>query len=288
MEESVFQTLLLLAYFNIALISVAIANFAVSASFLGRETQLSRRRMESKRAKLVEKLSKLKKEVELKEVEKQVKETKDERRRLSIRLFLLSWLGAVVLPSIFFGFSFICAVIGMNSEILPTNISQFVKQQTIIFSIGAMGIGLMVLLFVIRTIDSAAREIPLPEFKVYFENGLRTIKCKKKEEKDNLLHVENTGDVVAEDLLVFFLFPPEFVINERKFKYEVYKQSPDSDHPSYTAAIVRPHNIHIGTTFVSEISIIMPEKEDVYDVFVEIYEKKMGVFKEKLSIEVTA
>ena len=57
-----FQTLLLIATFDIALISITIANFAVSASYLGRETRLTRWRLEKRKQRLSMKLKELQSE----------------------------------------------------------------------------------------------------------------------------------------------------------------------------------------------------------------------------------
>ena len=102
MAESVFQTLLLLAYFDIALLSITIANYAVSASYLGRESRLSRWRMERRKAKLLKRLKELHETAQIETIKNEIKEADAEKRKLRTHIFLLSWLGAVILPSIFF------------------------------------------------------------------------------------------------------------------------------------------------------------------------------------------
>lgn len=286
MEESLFQTFLLLAYFDIALLSITIANYAVSASYLGRETRLSRSRMERRKQKLIEKLRELKKEPQIDEIKREIKKSDEEKKRLSIRIFLLSWLGAVISPAGFFLLSLVSAVIGMNSEMLLNypQFPQFLQQQLMIFSLGTISIGFMVLLLVVRTIDSAARRIPVPEFEINFEKGSKRMKCKSKETKEITICVRNKGEDVAEDVEIFTCFPPSFVVHENS--YTVFKQGIETDYPDFTAAIHRTDMIHIDITIYYRIKLTMPEKGDVYEIPVDIHERKIGAYKDKLSIEI--
>ena len=111
MVESIFQTFLIFATFNIALVSVAIANYAVSASYLGRETRLSRKRMERRKQKLSKKLNDLQKDVRIDEIKREIKKAEKDISGLNTRLFLLSWVGAVIGPTAFFIVSFIAAIL---------------------------------------------------------------------------------------------------------------------------------------------------------------------------------
>jgi len=286
MEDSLFQTFLLIAYFDIALLSITIANYAVSASYLGRETRLSRSRMERRKQKLVEKLRELRqKEPQIDEIKKEIKEFDGEAKRLSIRIFLLSWLGAVIAPSTFFLFSLLSAVIGMNSEMLNyPQFPQFLQQQLIIFSLGTISIGFMILLLVVRAIDSAARKIPVPEFDINFEKGGKKMKCKSKERKEITVCLRNKGEDVAEDVEIFTCFPPSFVVHENN--YIVFKQGIETDNPDYTASIHKTSIIHTDITVYYRIILTMPENGGIYEIPVEIHERKIGAYKDKLIIEI--
>jgi hypothetical protein len=288
MIESIFQTFLLLAYSDIALLALAVANYAVSASYLGRETRLSRKRMETKRQELLQKLIELqKKDPEIAEIKKEIKGSEADERRLSTRLFLLSWLGAVVLPSMFFVISFACAVLGLNSEILPYD-PQFLQQQMMIFSLGTISIGVLVLLFVVRTIDSAAKRIPVPKFDVSFQSGLRNMKLGPKEKTTVTFCVANRGEDVAENVSVFVCFPPEFAVMESsQGLYRTYKQSSLSPTPNYNAAISKAEVVHIGTILEIDIDLLMPEKQGIYEIPVNVYERKIGLSSHKLVIDVS-
>jgi len=288
MIESILQTFLLLAYFNITLLAVTVANYAVSASYLGRETRLSRNRMEAKRQELLQKLGELqKKEPKIAEIKREVNESEAEEKRLGRRLFLLSWLGAVVLPSMFFLISFMCTVLGLNSEILPYG-SQFLQQQMMIFSMGTISIGLMVLLFVVRTVDSAAKRIPVPELDVSFQSGFKSLSFGSKEQTVVTCCVKNKGEDVAENLSVFVCFPPEFVVKTNPLEsYIVYKQSPMTTTPNYNAAITKTQILHIDNILEMNIPLIMPEKQGTYEIPVNVYERKIGLTKYRIFINVS-
>ena len=288
MLESTFQTFLLLAYFDIAMLSIIIANYAVSASYLGRETRLSRQRMERKEAELItelNKLNKLNKEPQISEIERKIRESKAERRRLSIRIFLLSWLGAVILPSMFFIFSLILALVGMNSEIIFVDSPQFLQQQSMIFSIGTIAIGFMTLLVVIRTIDSAAKSIPVPQFETHFRSGLKREKLKGKETEEITVCVENVGEDIAEDLLILVNFHPEFKVHKTS-RYFVTEQGIETEYLGYQAAICRVDNIHADTTLYIAIRLTTPEKQGDFEIPILIYERKTGKHKDKLIIQI--
>src|SRR4030043_52266 len=108
------QTFLLIATFDIALISIAIANFAVSASYLGRETRLTRRRLEKRKDQLDMKIKELqaKGKIELEDLKKEIRKAEKERNKLGQRILFLSWGGAVIIPCIFFIVSLLNAIYG--------------------------------------------------------------------------------------------------------------------------------------------------------------------------------
>lgn len=287
MLESLFQTFLVLIYLDISLVAVTIANYALSASFLGRETRLSRQRMERKEGQLIAELSKLKEKPQIAEIDRKIKETKAEKRRLSIRIFLLSWLGAVILPLAFLSFSLVLAIIGFNSESLVDN-PQFLQQQSLIYSIGTTATSFLILLLVIRTIDSAARNIPLPQFRAFFAGGSKKEKVKSKEKKPITFCIMNEGEDIGEDVLLLMNFPPEFSVSVNLPEdYYVFKQGSETDHPGYNAGISNIAKFHARTTEHTDVLLTMPEDEGVYEIPIDIYERKIGRQKEILAIEVT-
>jgi len=248
MVESVLQTFLLLAYFDIALISITIANYAIAASYLGREYRLSRWRMDKRKQKLLEKLKELRQATQIEGIKKEIAEEEKEERRIGRRIFLLSWIGAVVVPSIFFIISFTDAIIGMNSEILSKDVGVqgFFEQQFMILSSGFIVLGFIILLGVIGVIDSAARKLPIPEFEVTFLECMKLLKLKRNERKTIELCVTNEGEDIAENLEIFVFFHPSFKVNPKPY-YSVTKQIAQTDYPEYNAAVFDVKIIHIDT-----------------------------------------
>jgi hypothetical protein len=182
--------------------------------------------------------------------------------------------------------SFGSAVVGMNSETILANNPQFLEQQSMIFSIGATAIGFMVLFVVIKAVDSAAREIPLPKIAVVFDNLSKTQKFKSKDEKTLSLNVRNDGEDIAEDVAILVFFPPEFGVKTGIMGYMVYEQPIGSNHPHYKAVIMNVKRIHIDTSLVNNIAVTIPEKKDTYTIPVSIKERKIGSQEDELTVEV--
>lgn len=59
MIDSISQTFLIIATFSTALVAILVAIYAISASYLGRETRLTRSRMEKRKDILTERLQRL-------------------------------------------------------------------------------------------------------------------------------------------------------------------------------------------------------------------------------------
>jgi len=142
----------------------------------------------------------------------------------------------------------------------------------------------MILLNVIRVIDSAAKSIPVPELKICFDGGLKTEKCRSNERKEISVLIENVGEAIGEDLVAFIQFRPEFKVHPSR-EYEIVKQGIPSDYPGYNAVVSKTPSMHVGMCGVLKIRLTMPEKEDAYKVPVVIYERKIGKVEDKLVIE---
>jgi hypothetical protein len=282
MIESIFQTFLLLGTFDIILISVSIANYAISASYLGRETRLTRSRMEKRKQKLNERVKELQaKGLPIGELKKETKEAEDDIKGLSNRLFLLSWLGAVVLPSIFFIVSLVIAVVGMNSDIF----AEFAVNSLMIWAIGSLGVGFTFLLIVIYVIDSAARNIPIPEFEVFFKNHAKSISIKPNATEIISFFICNNGEDIAEDAEIFVVFPNTFKAQESPY-YSVQRTSSEGHYPDTTCIYFTFNFLHIGSTQRLPIRITAPSEKKMCDIIVDIRERKTEASKHHLSIEV--
>jgi hypothetical protein len=287
MIESILQTFLLLATFDTILISVSIANFAVSASYLGRETRLTRWRMEKRKQKLSERIKELQnKGLSIEDLKKETKEAENDINALGTRIFFLSWLGAVVFPSIMFIISLIFALLGMNIEILlPNGQAQGLMEQNLLATSAAtLGFGFFILLLVIAFIDSAARRLPIPEFDVYFEPKTDTLKMKRKERRSIEFSVHNRGEDIAQNLQIFVNFPPVFKLYLGS--YDIVKQTTETDFPNYNAAVFKTRMIHVDTITLYYLDLEAPDEIESYDIPVYIYERKTGLTKYKIAIQV--
>lgn len=289
MVESVFQTLLLLAYFDIALISIAIANFAVSASFLGRESRLSRWRMEKRKKQLDEKVKELqKKGLPIEELNKETEKAQEDIRNIGFRIFLLSWLGAVLLPMIFFVISFTGSVMGMNVEILSQDLEaqRALERQLVSLSSGTLAMGFITLLFVIRAIDSAAKKVPIPEFEItFFENHTDRIVLKRNQETRVDFRIKNVGEDVAEQLRIFVLFPSIFRIVDMPH-YSFQDSDPHGDYPNCIVLWIEKDSIPIDTHLHFAVFLTTPDVKNEYEIHVDVCEKKIGVAKGRLFIQI--
>lgn len=287
MVESIFQTLLLLAYFDIALLSITIANYAVSASYLGRESRLSRWRMERRKRKLLEKLKGLRETTQIEGIKKEIGEAEAEQRGIGSKIFLLSWSGAVILPSMFFAISFICAVFGMNSEILSQDleIQRILGQQLVMFSSGTLTMGFMILLLVVRTVDSAARKLPIPEFDISFEGFVKELRLKRNERAEIDFCISNKGEDIAEDVEVFVNFPFTFKIHPKPY-YSISKQTALSDYEGCNAVVINLKSMHVETVIRLPIDSTMPDEKKTYNIPIDIKEKKIGMMHYDLVIKV--
>jgi hypothetical protein len=281
MSESSFQTFQLLAAFNIALISVSIANYAVSASYLGRETQLSRKRMEKRKEELSKKLIELQKgQIQIPKIKEEISKAEKDINRLRNRLLLLSWIGAVIFPSTFFGFSFVVDLVGMNSTF-----SSLTYNQYMFLSAYMILIGFILLMGVIQVIDFSAKNIPVPKFTVTFENNNKVLKLEKGENSKIRLWIKNEGEDLAENVEVFVQFPPEFTIPAQG--HDIFKQQTESDFPNFTVVVLRNQFIHVDVSYIAEIVVQTPADKKSYSIPIVIYERKIGATKKELTIEIT-
>ena len=158
---------------------------------------------------------------------------------LRSRIFILSWLGAVLFPCIrLHHISCLCSIgyEHRNSVSDSTSPARVLYVQNFMaVSASILALGFLVLLVVVATIDSAARKIPIPEFEVYFKGLSKTLKCKRKQMSVITLCIKNKGEDLAEDALIMVHFPPSFQVQSTE--YRTYEQGPETDHSGYHSAI---------------------------------------------------
>lgn len=284
LTESQFQILLLITYSAIALISMAIAVYAISVSYLGRETSRSVWRIRKRQEELRKKLKKLvyQERLEERSIEKELRTSKEKEKEINDRLRCLSLKGAVWYPCTFFSIALLIAVSGilvvdgLSSEYFIVSAAVFIF------------IGFYRLARTLTAIEWVAERIPLPKFKVSFRYGATTVKFKTKKKVEVNICVHNIGDDMAEKIEVFVMFPPDFDVQETP-KYNVSVQEPDSDHPNYIAAIFEVETIHVDTVHhFPPVLLKMPKKAGSYAIPIYVSERKVGESKHQLAIEVAS
>jgi hypothetical protein len=290
MIESIFQTFILLGTFDIILISVSIANYAISASYLGRETRLTRGRMEKRKKKLDEKIKELQaKELSIKDLEVETTKAKDDMTALKRRLFFLSWSGAILLPSSFYLISIIFAVLGMNSDILIADFGitgpTVLTTNLMTLSVGFLAVGFFSLLIVIGVIDSAARKIPIPELEVFFQNNAKSISIKRNAKQLVRLFISNEGEDIAENVVIYAIFPSTFIIHESP-QYSFHRVGPESRYEGGINVTCTLDLIHISVVHNIPIVLTAPDEKKKYSIIISIRERKTEATKHQLSIEV--
>ena len=283
LTESMFQTFLLVAYLAIALLSMTIASYTISVSYLGRETRRAKWLIEKRKKKLSRELKELRKEIDVTEIKQKINEYSNEESMLGRKLFFLSFGGAVSIPSLCFLGALLFAAIGLNYPVedslyLPLGMSIFL-----------MSSGFAYLLLTLKVVEWAASRIPLPSFEVLFESERNKETFHRKERKDINLWIRNKGEVLAEDLEVFVFFPPEFEVKTTRKDWSVVKQSISGDYPDYNAVIIPKDKIHIDIDILfGSISVVMPKKKRTYIVPVRIHERNIGISEHKLTFEIVS
>ena len=275
------QTFLILAYLSIALLSMTIAAYAISVSYLGREIRRSKWLIEKRKKKLQKELGEIQKSANIVDAMKQkLKEHTVEEKMLSRHLFLLSLKGAVLIPSVCFLAVLLLVGLAINFPLPDYNLYlTFGASSVVLVS------GFLYFLLTLYTIEWAASRIPLPVFEVTFESGLTKETFHSKEEKELNFWLKNLGESMGEDLDMFFFFPPEFGVQTEC--REVVTQRPIGDFPNCNAVIIREEKMHVDQFFLYNIDgLTMPENKGTYIVHVRIHEKNTGVSEFKLTFEI--
>lgn len=204
MSEGIFQLLLILSYLDIALISITIAVYAISASYLGRETSRSISKKRRRVAELKEKLSSLstqmKGEEQIEVIQREIARYKREQKNLERSLLWLSVKGAVYAPTAFFSASLLACAFGIL-EVLNPEIS--LASSVVVIVIGGLCLGKT-----LKSTETAATTIPRSKYEVFFKSTrLMSKQCKANTRSTFDLVFHNIGDERSEKPLIVLYFP---------------------------------------------------------------------------------
>lgn len=213
MNESIFQILLFLAYANIGLASLTVAVYAISISYLGRQTALFISKKKARANELKATIKKLTSTSNLESmqgvdaIQNEIEDYKRQQKSLQEDLNWLSLKRAVILPNVFFFISLLLCGLGILEVYLP---EIFLVSSTILIICG--------FLFLVKTlfkIEKAALEIPRPKMDVFFyETEHRTNSIKVKTPTAIRFTVHNIGDKASQEPLCIIYFPKEIEVLE--------------------------------------------------------------------------
>jgi hypothetical protein len=282
MEEV--QILLLLAYLAIGLMSITIPTYAISVSYLARETLRTIKDMERRRdlnQKLDELRKRLKQESDVNELKQEISRYEEEEKQLKERLECLSAKGAVGYPFGSFASSLFFAALGVYD--FPNRVDLYILASVLLIVYGLHRFGKSVL-----AIEQAALAPGLPTFKVGFLSGTSTERYKVGEEKDITFYIINYRRDLAEDLSIMVFFRPEFDLVKKGIYYTISKQYSTSLYPNHNAACFEGKLMHMNLRYTYTVSVKMPQNPDTYRIPVHILERRTGLSEHQLTIEITS
>lgn len=284
MGENIFQILLLLAYFDIALISITIAVYAISVSYLGRETSRSisrkRRRVDELKENLASLSTRIKNEKEIDAIEKEIAYYKKEQKQLEGGLLWLSVKGAVYAPTTFFSVSLLLSVLGILEVLNPDILLAF---SSVFIIIGGFCLGRT-----LKSTERAALEIPKPKYDVFFQSTeLMTERCKANTSTEIYPIIHNIGDERSENPLVVIFVPNGIKVKDKatawKRALKIKKAIPPGDFVDSYSRFVDVVNVDSYRGLGS--LVVVAEKTGTYKFLVEIKEKT-GKSTHELTLEV--
>jgi hypothetical protein len=284
MSDGSIEVLLLFSYLAIALVAVTIAVYAISVTYLGRETSLSiwrvRKKTEDLKKRLREKNDKLQnaemKEIKssyLQEIEVGEKEVKD----LQGRINWLKLRRAVLFPSLFFIIAFMLSSFGILIG------STF---EVVLFLSGlSMFTGFYCLLRTLLSIESAALRVPLPKIRVFFRSRSSVLAIEPRKRQAVEFIFNNEGEEIAENLEIYLNFPNDFKLKGGA-GYNVVPQGELTDYVGHTAAVFQIERLHVDVYTYRLVKFVSPSKAGSYEVPVSVREKRSGRSEVRLTIKV--
>ena len=177
----------------------------------------------------------------------------------------------------------------MNSGFLAANIETegFYTQQFMVFSSCTLATGFLFLLVVIKTVDSAARNIPMPILDVMFTNRSNKITIKPNQTTKTALLISNNGEEIAEDIEAYLIIPTSLAITP--MGDQTVKKYGANDPLFQNCTIVTftaQKFLYEDSTYSEPIMITAPDEKRIYEITAFLYERRTERKEQKLTIEV--
>jgi len=203
-----------LAFLSIGLMSVTIPTYAISISYLSRESESTLRDLRRRREQLSEKLGdlgkRLKEEPSMRTtIKAEIAKSETEEKQLTERLFSLSYNGAVVHPLAAYLLSLGFCVYG---TLYPPTDPWF-----LLLPIAPIVYALYRLQNTLQAVETGAlrpEEELLPRFKIAFKDGRTNIGVQTGNSTNLEVGIHNIGPGYARGIDFFLAFPPDFTIPE--------------------------------------------------------------------------
>lgn len=286
----------LLSFLSIGLLSVIVPTYAVSVSYLGRESKRALSLLESRRKDLAEKLDQLKEPVRqgpgVEALKKEVKDYEDSTKNLESRVKSLSATQAFFYPFLLF-------MVGLTlsayaSYVLPTyaDIALFYGQASLV----AVFLGILLMSRTILAVNQAAISPPtLAAFRVSFYSGLKLETFPRSTLVSCDIWIHNLGKEMAEELAVHIYFPKDFALvpqqsagSEYAFNVGLPQAGPHVDYPGYSTVAFEVKKLHEDQmNQIPLFQLTTPPQPGKYVIPVRVWEKRLGKSQDELTVEIT-
>jgi len=286
-----------LAFLAIALISVTIPTYAISITYLGRETEGTLKELERRRGRFSAKLDEMRTRIQhetsttaLQALKQEVSLFEKEEGRLKTRLFFLSAKGAVFFPVVFYIISLGASVWGIvyaaNEQLFPT----------LLGSAFCLFVGLTLLWGTLRGVEDAAlrpEDKLLPAFTVTFIDGNTTNSFPANTLQVVEIRIWNNGEVMAKCVEILVAFPPDFAIPPFTNTSEVALTTQQGDRTIHGISTKGYHTLwlklnEIHSTMAKAFPLLnvkIPTTQKTYSIPVLVFSEQTKPSEQVLTIE---
>lgn len=274
----------------IGLLAVLIPVFALMTSILARAIQDGREKLEKDVQRIFKDLQEIRRqesadpELAIKELRKAIKRYSWLRRGARLKQFFLSSRASIYYPGILFLVSLLLLMPALSSNAQITTIGF----RLIITAVSLSVVGIGILVGVIETIYTYAStfEPPTlpdaPELQVYFSNRASVVVWPSGTSQDFKVVIHNTGDYIAEKILAYARFRPEFKVEVRKgvTGVKLVKQ-PDNSTAAFWEAT--HHHSHVWYE-MAPLTVTIPATNGEFSIPVRLSAEKMKMTQTELKI----